>query len=69
MFLNFPRRSPFQISFPLSDHLSHFGVCETWIHTYRNDIYFKLKIKDRRPSIYLANGSALAEFRIWEKKR
>lgn len=31
-------------------------------------IYFKLKIKDRHASIYLANGFSLVEFRIWEKK-
>lgn len=57
------------MSFPGLDHLSHVGVCETWIRTHRREIYFKLKIKDRPPSMCLVNGSALVEFRIQEKKR
>lgn len=57
------------MSFLLADHLPHLGVCETWIYTQRNDIYFKLKIKDRPPSIYLATVSALTEFGIWEEKK
>lgn len=72
VFLNFARQYQFQVSFPLSGvsfpYVPLLG-CETWEPTHRGYIYFKLKIKGRHASIYLANGSALVEFRIWEEKK
>lgn len=68
MFLNFLRVPV--LSIHLSDHMFYCWVGKHGcVSTEIIYLFFKLKINDRHASMYLANGSALVDFRIREKRK